>query len=83
MDKQVFTIPQNIKNSRGQLGPICNYCGGYGFTNGIKGSATCPDCRGDGIQPVNVRELQTQVMKLTNLVGRLVKTLDRKGDILE
>ena len=78
MDKQAFTVPQNIKNSRGELGPICNHCGGYGFTNGIgKGASTCSDCRGDGIAPVNVRELQAQVVRLTNLVGDLITTLQK------
>lgn len=76
-DRREFSPPANIKNAKGEFGEICNNCGGYGFTNGIKGSSTCPDCRGDGIKAVNVRELETQVKKLTLLVGDLIYTLQK------
>lgn len=77
-EKQSFSVPDTTKNTKGDLGPICNYCGGYGFTNGLKGSSTCPDCHGDGIQPVNVRELYAQVVKITELMGDIITTLQKK-----
>lgn len=73
-------MPEDIKNTRGKLGPICNYCGGYGFTNGInKASSSCIKCGGDGIEPINVRDLHAQVVKLTELMGDIITTLQKKG----
>jgi hypothetical protein len=40
-----------MKNTDGKLGPICGYCGGYGFTNSLAPgtSAGCARCGGSGI----------------------------------
>lgn len=57
------------KNSDGHLGKICNYCGGYGFTNLITGSsAGCPKCNQTGVELVSVEELQKQIDELKKLV---------------
>lgn len=59
------------KNTDGSLGPICNNCGGYGFTNLMTGgAASCVFCHGDGIEPINVRELAGKVDKILNLLER-------------
>lgn len=58
---------QAAKNTRGELGPICNFCGGYGFTLafGTEGNSKgCPRCFGTGVEPVNTWELQKQVIEL-------------------
>ena len=61
------------KNTTGKLGAICNYCGGYGFTNSLKGgSIGCIRCMQTGIEPVDTRKLAEQVEKLTELVKQLV-----------
>jgi len=46
-----------MKNVDGTLGPICNHCGGYGFTNSIgKTSLGCPYCLGSGVDERKVLE---------------------------
>lgn len=53
------------KNSDGHLGDICNYCGGYGFTNIVTGgSKGCPICDGNGIKPVSNEELVKRIKEL-------------------
>lgn len=47
------------KNTDGTLGPICNTCGGFGFTHTLVnggGSAGCPHCLGTGVD----RQEQTE-----------------------
>ena len=64
----------HIKNLKGELGPICNYCAGLGFTSLITGGTSgCYRCDQTGIEPVNVRELQEEVRQLTKLVKKLIK----------
>ena len=54
-----------IKNSNGKLGKICNYCGGYGFTNNITGgSGGCIKCGQTGIETVSNFELQKKIKEL-------------------
>lgn len=37
-------------NHKGKHGPICNNCGGFGFTNiAFKGSRDCAKCKGTGV----------------------------------
>jgi len=41
-----------MKNTDGSLGPICNNCGGYGFTHTVFNNgadAGCIHCKGTGI----------------------------------
>lgn len=84
MDKQIFTAPTAGKNITGELGPICNYCGGYGYTNGLGGNSSgCPRCNGDGIEPVDVRELKEQVKKLTLLVGDICSALEKNKILIQ
>lgn len=72
------------KNNRGTLGPICNYCGGYGFTNLLsdKGgsSASCPKCGGSGVEQPDINRLKSdidmlkaEVQGLKNLIIREAK----------
>jgi hypothetical protein len=73
-----------MKNTNGSLGPICNNCGGFGFTNNIEGGATgCAKCEQTGIQPPDIRELATKVNQLTDMVAQLTNlmTTSLNGDI--
>lgn len=53
------------KNSDGHLGPICNGCGGFGFTFGIAGTDHgCHRCDQTGVaQPTNA-ELMARIAQL-------------------
>ena len=68
---------QEVKNNRGALGPICNYCGGYGFTNILTqtggGSAGCPKCLGSGVEPPDLMALAHEVQMLTKAVNGLLE----------
>lgn len=68
-----------MKNTDGHLGPICNNCGGYGFTNLINGgSGGCIRCQGEGVEPVNVRELANKVDRILSLLEKKNKKKRRK-----
>jgi len=90
MSRQSFDVrhldigPQ--KNTRGDLGPICNFCGGFGFTLTIggTGSAGCQRCGQTGVEPVDTQALKIQVnqlsQQLNELKGIIVQSLSgRKG----
>lgn len=68
----------HIKNLRGDLGEICNYCAGLGFTNSIRGGTLqCKKCDGTGIEPINTRELFNEVQDLKKLVKDLIEKIDK------
>lgn len=74
-DRAVITMPDDIKNAKGELGPICNKCSGFGFTYSIKGKhLDCKECHETGVS-VNVVDLQQQVIALTRLVKLLYKEM--------
>ena len=52
-----------MKNIDGHLGPICNSCGGYGYTLCLVGGGSkgCHDCEQTGIAQPTKRELQDQI----------------------
>lgn len=82
MSKAVISIPENIKNARGILGPICNKCSGFGFTYTLQGKhLDCKECHETGVS-VNVVDLQRQVISLTRLVKQIFEELKRK-DVLD
>lgn len=74
------------KNNRGHLGPVCNYCGGYGFTNMLSDSggksASCPRCYGTGVEPVNVNQLKADIdelkVELQGLKNLIIKEAKRR-----
>jgi hypothetical protein len=74
------------KNNRGTLGPICDYCGGYGFTNMLsdKGgsSAGCSRCGGTGVEQPTPAELQNQIntimLELKGLKNLIIKEAKRR-----
>lgn len=79
MAKAVISIPEDIKNARGVLGPICNKCSGFGFTYSLEGNRlNCLECHETGVS-VNVVDLQRQVIELTRLVKMLYKEMKKKG----
>jgi len=79
MKKAVITIPEDIKNAKGILGPICNKCSGFGFTYTLEGkSLNCIECHETGVS-VNIVDLQKQVIELTRLVKALYTELKSKG----
>jgi hypothetical protein len=79
MKKAVITIPEDIKNAKGILGPICNKCSGFGFTYTLEGkNLNCIECHETGVS-VNVVDLQKQVIELTRLVKALYTELKSKG----
>ena len=79
MTKAVITMPEDIKNARGILGPICNKCSGFGFTYSLEGrNLACKECHETGVG-VNVVDLQRQVIELTRLVKMLFKEMQKKG----
>lgn len=57
---------QHQKNTRGDLGPVCNNCGGFGFTLTIggTGSAGCKDCHQTGVAAMTNHELQAMVVSM-------------------
>ena len=56
------------KNTDGKLGPICNNCGGFGFTNSILGgSLGCRDCEQTGVVLPTKVELLKQIEELRKL----------------
>jgi hypothetical protein len=69
-----------LKND-GSKGPLCNLCGGYGFTNSITGgSPGCQRCEQTGVEPVNLRELQQRVEELTQFMAEVKKLLEQKNE---
>ena len=55
------------KNSDGHLGKICNWCGGYGFTNNITGgSSGCHKCNQTGVELVSNEVLSKKINDLEN-----------------
>jgi hypothetical protein len=82
MSKAVISIPEDIKNARGILGPTCNNCAGFGFTYSLKGKhLACQVCRETGVS-VDIVDLQRQVISLTRLVKQMFEELKRK-DVLD
>ena len=82
MSKAVISIPEDIKNARGILGPICNKCSGFGFTYSLKGKhLPCIECHETGVS-VNVVDLQRQVIELTRLTKKLFEIM-KKQDLIE
>jgi len=81
MDKTVVTLPEDIKNAKGELGPMCSNCAGFGFTIifGTNEHRLCSLCDGTGVPRVDLVDLQSQVIKLTNLVKVLHDDLKEKG----
>jgi hypothetical protein len=62
------------KNTRGQLGKICNNCGGFGFTLSFgkdSNSNGCQRCDQTGVEPVDTHELQRQFIELSKQVVEL------------
>ena len=59
------------KNSDGHLGPVCNNCGGYGYTGGIRGPQGCMSCDQTGIKTPTRAELQQQIDELRLIVEEL------------
>lgn len=53
------------KNVDGSKGKICNECGGYGFTYGIRSFIGCIPCKQTGVQPEN---LEQEVKRLKELL---------------
>lgn len=77
MDKAMANAPAP-KNTRGELGEICAFCGGFGYTLAIVGNSStvgCPRCFGTGVQPVDTHGLQKQVIKLAQDVLGLKKLI--------
>ncbi len=67
-----------IKNTRGDLGDICAYCAGFGYTNNVTGSSSgCQRCLGTGVEPVDTHELNKKVDKLTEMVAQLLKEKEK------
>lgn len=53
------------KNTDGKIGPICKWCGGYGFLNNMKGgSEGCTKCEGTGIDTPTRTELLDMIKSL-------------------
>lgn len=64
-------------NTDGAKGPICNYCGGYGFTNvATGGSAGCQRCLGSGVDERLVLE-----RRLTRLEWAVERLLERQETV--
>ena len=82
MSKAVISMPEDVKNARGILGPICNKCSGFGFTYSLKGKQLpCQECKETGVS-VNVVDLQRQVIELTRLTKKLFEIM-KKQDLIE
>ncbi|MDE2100935.1 MAG: hypothetical protein KGL39_27055 [Patescibacteria group bacterium] len=86
MAKLELNGTQLQKNNRGTLGPICDYCGGYGFTNMLNDmggrSAGCPKCFGTGIEPVDTRQLKSDVDQLMKTVNFMATELQGLKNII-
>lgn len=81
MSKTVISMPEDIKNARGILGPICNKCSGFGFTYSLEGKhLNCIECHETGVS-VDVVDLQRQVIELTRLTRMLFNEMKKKGMI--
>lgn len=78
--------PLVAKNNRGHLGPICNYCAGYGFTNILsdKGgsSAGCPRCSGTGVEQPDIMQMKSQIdlimLELEGIKNLIIKEAKRR-----
>lgn len=71
------------KNLNGQVGPVCNNCGGYGYTmhignkekNITPGAKGCAECDGTGVALPSNREIQNQLSELKNEFNSLKKAI--------
>lgn len=80
--RAVVSLPEDIKNARGILGPICNKCSGFGFTYTLESKQlACTECHETGVG-VNVVDLQRQVIELTRLTKKLFEIMKKK-DLLD
>lgn len=70
---------QGAKNTRGELGPVCNNCGGYGFTLGFNGSLGCHYCNQTGVAAMTNHELQHQVVNLGKQMVELKELIIKLG----
>lgn len=77
--KAIISLPEDIKNAKGILGPICNKCSGFGFTYTLEGKhLNCTECHETGVS-VNVVDLQRQVIELTRLTKKLFNIMKKEG----
>jgi hypothetical protein len=71
------------KNVRGALGPICNYCGGYGFTLAFGqtgNSKGCTHCDQTGVEPMSNIDIQRQIIKLNEQLLELKEIILKFGN---
>jgi hypothetical protein len=62
------------KNEDGSKGPICNNCGGYGFTNTLTGgSFGCKECDQTGIALPSKREMLEKIEALQRQLDNQAK----------
>jgi hypothetical protein len=93
MEKEtVLEIKEDVtthqKNTDGHLGPICNNCGGFGFTltfGGVSNSAGCKDCDQTGVASMTNAQLQKEVIgmkqELAELKNIIINALKEKSNV--
>lgn len=89
MTKQKVDLEVNVdemrarsKNTDGHLGPICNNCGGFGFTLTLGGpgtSAGCKSCDQTGVAAMTNSELQKMVVKMAEDLSEFKKLIIKLG----
>jgi hypothetical protein len=63
-------------NKNGEIGEVCNNCGGYGFTMNIKGGKLpCMHCKKTGVKELSNQELQKEVYNLKKDIQLLRRSL--------
>lgn len=84
--KPISAEQKQGKNVGGELGKVCNYCGGLGWTKVITGGQkNCNDCQGTGVVKPAVDEqlaaMQKQIDEMKSWIQGMVKQMISEGII--
>lgn len=72
------------KNVNGELGPICNNCGGLGWTMLLTGgNANCTYCDATGVATMTRQQLQKEILECKAMIAEIIQHLIDEKIILK